>query len=273
MEVADAFSLISRAVDSGRVAHGYLVCGDLRGQCDVLADRVLHKLFPDAEAQISAHSHPDVAYLEPEGKSRTIHVKSMRERIVEPMSTTAFSGGWKVGVVIGADRMEVAAANAFLKTLEEPPPKTLFLLLSDAPDAILPTIVSRAQRIDLPLSEGVLEGDPYAAVADVFGSAVPNGVFEKAQAGRRLAEILTELKGEAEDEDVALVRKAFFKTVLSFVRRWMVEERLPRFQAFRNVEAVEDAYRQSDERSMPDETVLCFMMDRIVFPSTASTGQ
>ena len=152
MEVADAYGLISRAIDAGRTAHGYLVCGDLKGGCDALVAQLLEKLFPDAHAQIAAKSHPDVAYLEPEGKSRTIHAQSMRERIVEPMSTTAFSGGWKVGVIVGADRMEVVAANAFLKTLEEPPPKTLFLLLTDAPDAILPTIVSRTQRIDLPLS-------------------------------------------------------------------------------------------------------------------------
>lgn len=265
MEVADAYTLISRAISSGHAAHGYLVCGDLRGQCDVLTDRVLQLLFPQALAQVKAHSHPDIAYLEPEGKSRTIHVKSMRERIVEPMATTSFSGGWKVGVIIGADRMEVEAANAFLKTLEEPPPQTLFLLLTDAPDAILPTIVSRAQRIDLPLSEGVLEGESYESVARVMEADLGNGIFEKAQAGQRLAEILSEVKGEAEDEDVALVRKAFFKTVMSHVRRWMIEERLPRYQAFRNIEAVEDAYRQS-ERSIPDEAVLCYMMDRMTFP-------
>lgn len=265
MEVADAFGLISRAIDAGRPANGYLVCGDLKGQCDALVDQILRKLFPDALAQIAAKSHPDVAYLEPEGKSRTIHAQSMRERIVEPMSTTAFSGGWKVGVIFGADRMEVVAANAFLKTLEEPPAKTLFLLLTDAPDAILPTIISRTQRIDLPLSEGVLEGEAYDAIAEIFASRVPDGVFEKACVGRRLAEILGELKDAAEDEDVALVRKSFFKTIMSFVRGWMIEDKLPLHRAFRNIEAVEEAYRQSD-RSMNDEVVLCFMMDRIVFP-------
>ena len=266
MDVAEAFDLIAHAIDAGRAAHGYLVCGDLRGQCDVLAGRILAKLFPDARAQIEAKSHPDVAYLEPEGKSRTIHVKSMRERIVEPMSTTAFSGGWKVGVVIGADRMEVEAANAFLKTLEEPTPQTLFLLLTDAPDAILPTIVSRAQRIDLPLSEGLLEGESYDALAEIFTAPIKDGITEKARAGARLAEILGELKGAAEDEDVALVRKAFFKTVMSFVRGWMTAALLPRYQAFRNIEAVEEAYRQC-ERSMNDEAVLSFLADRLVFPS------
>ena len=265
MEVADAYALIARAIDAGRAAHGYLVCGDLKEQCDALVARVLAKLFPDALAQVESRCHPDVAYLEPEGKSRTIHAQSMRARIVEPMSTTAFAGGWKAGVIVGADRLETVAANAFLKTLEEPPPKTLFLLLTDAPDAILPTIISRTQRIDLPLSEGVLDGEPYEAIREIFTSKVPDGVYEKAAVGRRLAEILAELKASAEEADVALVRKAFFKTILSFVRAWMIEERVPRHRAFRNVEAVEEAYRQS-ERAMNDESVLCFMTDRMLFP-------
>ncbi len=265
MDVAEALALISRAIDSGHPAHGYLVCGDLRGCCDAFADRLLRKLFPGAEPMLENRSHPDVATLEPEGKARTIHVASMRERIVEPMSTTAFSGGWKVGVIVSADRMELSAANAFLKLLEEPPARTMFLLLTDAPDSILPTIVSRTQRVDLPLSEGVLDGEAYESVAEIFGATGLDGVFEKAQAGKRLAEILAGLKDEAEDTDVARVRKAFFKTVMSFVRRWMVEDRLPRFRSFANVEAVEEAYRQSD-RSMNDEAVLCFMTDRMTWP-------
>ena len=266
MEVADAYALISRAIDTGHAAHGYLVCGDLRGQCDALTERILRKLFPNELAQVESRCHPDIAWLEPEGKSRTIHVKSMRERIVEPMSATAFSGGWKVGVIVGADRMETEAANSFLKTLEEPPPKTLFLLLTDQPDAMLPTIVSRSQRIDLPLSEGVLEGDAFDAIEEVLSSRGVVGIFEKAQAGKRLAEVLSEVKDESEPEDVALARKAFYKTIMKFVRGWMVEGELPRHQAFKNVAAVEDAFRQS-ERYLTDDAVLVNLADRLVWPA------
>ena len=265
MEVADAYALISRAIDTGHAAHGYLVCGDLRGQCDALTERILRKLFPNELAQVESRCHPDIAWLEPEGKSRTIHVKSMRERIVEPMSATAFSGGWKVGVIVGADRMETEAANSFLKTLEEPPPKTLFLLLTDQPDAMLPTIVSRSQRIDLPLSEGVLEGDAYDAIEEVFTSRGVSGIFEKAQAGKRLAEVLAEVKDESEPEDVAIARKAFYKTIMKFVRGWMVKGELSRQQAFKNVAAVEDAFRQS-ERYLSDDAVLVNLTDRLVWP-------
>ncbi len=256
MEVDEAVSLISRAIDAGRAAHGYLVVGDLKGGCDILLDRILKKLFPDEIAQIDSKSHPDVAYLEPEGAKRIIKVESMRERIVEPMSLAAFSGGWKVGVIVGADRMEAPSANAFLKSLEEPTPKTLYLMLTDQPDAILPTIVSRSQRIDLPLSEGLLDEGDANEVAEAFA----------AKDASALAAKLAELKNGADDADVQLVRKRFFKTLMSFVRKMMIADKLPRHQAFRNIEAVEVAYRQS-ERSMNDEAVLSFMLDRIVFPS------
>ena len=264
MEVADAYSLIAHAIDTGHAAHGYLVCGDLHEQCEALVDRILRKLFPAQLAQIENRSHPDVCYLVPQGKSRTIKVEKtredpgpgMRDGLIEPMSTTAFSGGWKVGVITGVDRLNPQSANAFLKSLEEPTPKTMYLMTTDQPDSILPTIVSRAQRIDLPLSEGVLEGDDYEAVAAAFA----------ARDAAALAEKLRELKDEADDADVALVRKAFFKTVLSFVRKMMLGGKLPAYQAFRNVEAVEAAYRQSSERNIIDDAVLSFLMDRIVFP-------
>jgi DNA polymerase-3 subunit delta' len=253
MEVGAAYSLISHAIDRGRCAHGYLVVGDI-SEGMKLVDMVLAKLYPGAAGQLASRSHPDVAYLESEGKGRIIPVKAMRELIVEPMQSTSFSGGWKVGVIVGADRMRREAANAFLKTLEEPAPKTLFLMLTDSPDSMLPTVVSRSQRVDLPLSEGILEGDDYEEVADAFA----------AKDARRLAEKLSSFKQE-EDEVAQQLRKAFFKTIMSFARKMMVSGRLPAFRAYRNIEAVEDAYRQT-ERSINDEAVVSFMLDRIVLP-------
>lgn len=260
MEVLDAYSLISRAVDAGRPAHGYLIVGDVRGNCLELVQMLLGKLFPDDSEQIASRSHPDVAWLEPQGRSRTIKVArgkdddgpGMRDGIVEPMSVTAFSGGWKVGVISGADRMQPEAANAFLKTLEEPPPKTLFLMLTDRPDAILPTILSRSQRVDLPMPSGMLEGEDYDEVADAFA----------AKDAAALAAKLGALRDEAPGEDAAYVRKAFFKTIMFFARQAMLSGRVPLYRAFRDIEAVEDAYRQS-ERSIGDEAVISFMLDRI----------
>jgi len=255
MELDEAFDLISRAIDTGHAAHGYLIVGDVRGNCAELVRMILEKLFPDAIAQVESGSHPDVVTLEPEGKARQISVDSMRERIVAPMSTTAFSGGWKVGVITGVDRLNAQSANAFLKSLEEPTPQTMYLLCTDQPDSILPTIVSRAQRIDLPLAEGILQGDDYEEVASAFA----------AKDSSALAAKLAAMKEDADDADTALVRKAFYKTLMSFVRQMMLGGKLPAFQAFRNIEAVEEAYRQSD-RGLKDDAILSFLIDRIFFP-------
>ena len=257
MEVSEAFSLISRAIDAGRAAHGYLIVGDLDGNARELERLILRRLFPDETAQVEAGVHPDVVTLEPEGKARIITVDAMRERIVEPMSTTAFSGGWKVGVIRGADRMRSESANAFLKSLEEPTPRTLYLLLTDQPDAILPTIVSRAQRVNLRLPEDTLDGEDLDSVAEAFA----------ARDAGALAQILATLKDGAEDADVARVRKRFYKTLMGFMRRMMIDGRLPRYQAFRNVEAVEEAFRRS-ERSMNDEAVLSYLLDVVQFPQS-----
>ena len=262
MDVAEAHALISNAIDAGRAAHGYLIVGGVKGNAAELAALVLRKLFPDELAQLEAGTHPDVVTLEPEGKARIISVDSMRERIVEPMSATSFSGGWKVGVISGADRLRAESANAFLKSLEEPPPKTMYLLLTDQPDAILPTIVSRTQRIDLPLPPGILEGDDYEEVASLFAAKDAAGLAAK----------LSALKEDAADEDVALVRKTFYRTLMGFVRAALTSSvrAAPHdpppdlYQSFRNVEAVEEAYRRS-EKSLNDDAVLSALLDRIAF--------
>ena len=61
--------------------------------------------------------------------------------------------GWRIVVLYPADALSVVSANALLKALEEPPPQTLFFLTSDAPDRLLPTIVSRCQKFALTLPE------------------------------------------------------------------------------------------------------------------------
>ena len=274
MELDDAYTLIASAIDSGHAANGYLVAGDLF-RCEQLVKRILLKLFPDAVAQVESGCHPDVVRLEPSGRSRTIKVAKtdsdpspgMRDAIVEPMSVTAFSGGWKVGVIVGADRMQPAAANAFLKLLEEPPPKTMFLLTTDSPDMLLPTIVSRTQRVDLRLSAGLLAEADRAEIDEIFSASGIRGTYAKSQAAKTLAEVYEDLKTRTEegDGDLAAMRKSFFKTILSDVRQWMIGERLPEFQVFHDLNAVEEAYRQA-ERSMTIDAVLSFMCDRMFFP-------
>ncbi len=107
--------------------------------------------------QIEAGAHPDLRVLEPgwinpkTGRaSQKIVIDQIRKSTGITNLTTA---GWRVIIIDPADAMNINAANALLKSLEEPPLKTLFLLVSHAPGRLLPTIRSRCRRLELhPLS-------------------------------------------------------------------------------------------------------------------------
>lgn len=97
--------------------------------------------------RIQNDNHPDVFWLRPESKMRLISVDAVRNLIKETQMKP-LEGGWKVAIIVAADRMHQSAANAFLKTLEEPPPQSVIILLSTEPHRLLETIVSRCQKID-----------------------------------------------------------------------------------------------------------------------------
>lgn len=269
MEVAEAIEKFEGAVAAGRGNVGWLVCGNLRGSCDEFAKRALAILFPGCEEQIAAGNHPDILHLAPEGKSRTIKVESMREKIIAPLGKAAYTGGWRAAVIEGADRFQEAAANAFLKTLEEPPPKTLFLLLTDAADAILPTIISRCRRINLPLGEGILSGPAFDSFKKAFSLQTDSGVLERAAAAADLAGLLGHLEERAvkerREEDLPIVRKMFFKTAIHIARRWLETGAMPAYKACRNIVAIETACNRV-EAYIGKDAVLAALMDRLFFP-------
>lgn len=75
------------------------------------------------------------------------HIDRVHENLIQPMSYKPMEGAYKVALITDAQHMNESAANAFLKLLEEPPPKTVFVLMTSRPDQLLPTIVSRCQRL------------------------------------------------------------------------------------------------------------------------------
>lgn len=94
--------------------------------------------------RLSGH-HPDMMAIAPVEQGRMIRIDAVRE-INDFLSQTAQQGGYRLVVLSGADTMTVGAANALLKRLEEPGERTLFILTSDLPSRVLPTILSRCQR-------------------------------------------------------------------------------------------------------------------------------
>jgi len=160
-QALDDFKL---ALQARRPAQAYLVVADVRGEGREFAARALGQHFCEGAdkpcdqcpecRRVRTHTHPDIAWIEPELKSRIVGIERIRD-LGRLIFQTSYSGGWKACVLVSADRLGEGASNAFLKTLEEPPPRCIFFLLTDAPQALLPTIVSRCQRI-------VLAAEPVA---------------------------------------------------------------------------------------------------------------
>lgn len=91
-------------------------------------------------------NHPDLTLVQPVKKSRIIDVEAI-EGINELAMLKPFESKWRVFVIVDADRMGAAAQNHFLKTLEEPPGNAVFVMTTEHPQVLLPTIRSRCQRV------------------------------------------------------------------------------------------------------------------------------
>lgn len=96
---------------------------------------------------VKSGSHPDLLRLTPEEIGKVIKVDQVRE-VIDRLHSTAQQGGYRILIVHPAEEMNIASANAILKTLEEPGDATLIILVVDQLGKVMPTIRSRCQRID-----------------------------------------------------------------------------------------------------------------------------
>ena len=143
--------------------------------------------------------HPDIHKLEPGSKSRRILVEPFHQ-FCEPFFSTSFrAGATKTGIILDADRLHTNAANAFLKTLEEPPDNTLFILVTSNPGLLPVTIVSRCAHF--PVRSAALPDldGPAAEVAAATGEVLSAGPDRRAGAALRLARRLQTLLREARE--------------------------------------------------------------------------
>lgn len=165
-------AVIEQAIARQRLSHSLLLHGDdlgtLIGVAHAIADRLLNT--PESSAHFAVKDHPDYLSLRPKGKMRLIPIGkaenpepgTMREFLPKLYVTSAVAPQ-KVAIVYEADRMNVESANAFLKTLEEPPAHTTLLLLTTRPYALLPTIRSRVLHFRFPSSGVAVNADGWAA--------------------------------------------------------------------------------------------------------------
>jgi len=136
----------------GRLPHALLIRGGEGWGEVALADRLALGMLERTDAITARQmAHPDLKWVAPEGA--VIKVDDIREVATFAVGTRQMAP-CKVIVIESAELMNVSAANALLKTLEEPPPDTYLLLTSARPGRLLPTIVSRCQTVligrDLP---------------------------------------------------------------------------------------------------------------------------
>jgi DNA polymerase-3 subunit delta' len=172
------------ALQSGRLHHAWMLVGPQGAGKATFAYRAARRLLgarpdpaygplgssPDdpVSRQVSARSHPDLMVLErevDEGKPRRNIPVDEARRLPEFFSKSPAASPWRVAIVDAADDLNVNAANAVLKTLEEPPARGVLLLVCHAPGRLLPTIRSRCRRLQFPPWE---EG-PLAAFLEARG--------------------------------------------------------------------------------------------------------
>lgn len=172
---AQGVKLLQRSLERGRLGHAYLFNGvhldELEGLARTLA-KTLNCQQPVRAGgaavdccdecascrKISHEAHADVHWVRPESKSRIVSVDQMRE-LMREIQLKPNEAEFKVAVIVAADRLNQQAANAFLKTLEEPPAKSVLILLSTEPQRLLETILSRCLRLNFG-GEGRARFDP-----------------------------------------------------------------------------------------------------------------
>lgn len=212
--------LLQRSLARGRLGHAYLFTGDQLAALEDLARtlaKTLNCLRPVQTGgvatdccdaclsckKIAGENHADIHWARPESKSRVITIDQTRELMREIQLKPAESP-FKVAVIVGADRLNPQAANAFLKTLEEPPPKSVLILLSTEPSRILETILSRCLRLNFSAETARVLEPEHAVWLQQFSAAA--AAEQKSLFGRyRLLDSLLQRLGAIKAQTEALL--------------------------------------------------------------------
>ncbi|MCI9428050.1 MAG: DNA polymerase III subunit delta' [Eubacterium sp.] len=152
------------AISMDKVSHAYILNGEDKSGKLMLAEAFAAALQCEEKGmepcgncrsckQAAGRNQPDILYVSHE-KPNTISVDDVRKQINDDIALKPYSSKFKIYIVDEAEKMNVQAQNALLKTMEEPPSYAVILLLTVNADSFLPTILSRCVRLDLkPVSD------------------------------------------------------------------------------------------------------------------------
>ena len=171
-----AYQILERSVAQGRLSHAILLHGENLKTLSQVAESIAGQLLQSE----TPFEHPDCFICRPRGKARLITIGQEKEkvdgqfpkgtvrRLVIDMAKSANQGGHKVGILHEADCITNQATNAFLKTLEEPPPQSTLFLLTTRPYELLDTIRSRCFNFRVPCAGETIAHPDWKQWADDY---------------------------------------------------------------------------------------------------------
>src|SRR5687767_7874996 len=184
----DSVRLLQRSLERGRLGHAYLFNGLELAALERVARTLAKALVCEQPPKVSAtglpmdccdrclscrkvddENHPDVLWIRPESKLRVITIDQMRG-VMQTIHLKPTQAPFKVGIIVSAERLNVQAANAFLKTLEEPPADSILILLTTEPQRMLETIISRCLRLNFSVGSAVQHSPDFVAWLEQFGN-------------------------------------------------------------------------------------------------------
>jgi DNA polymerase III subunit delta' len=197
-----AIGFLRRAHEQKRLAHAYLISGPVGSGKREVAAQLANAVNGTQTADVFSSKAREIFVAEPESKSRRILIEQIRE-LEHGLQMRGSEGRRKVAIIAEADRLQPQAANAFLKTLEEPPANSLLLLLSALPEALPDTIVSRCISIPLASNGGEVEMPERGELVDLLRSTAQEkswGVAVAYRVTRGVQSLLGQIKEQIKNQ-------------------------------------------------------------------------
>ncbi len=258
---------LQNALKTGKVSHAYMIEGERHSGKMMLAEAFAASLLCEKKGiepcgqcrschQASTHNNPDIRYIIHE-KPNLISVLEIRDQLNQDVYIKPYAGTHKVYIIDEAEKMNEAAQNALLKTIEEPPDYVVIILLSANRESFLDTIRSRCVILPMrPVKDEVIRKHLILKMGLPDYSADISAAFAQGNVGK--AEII------AADEDFNELRS----DVVSFINRVRT---VPSYEMMEEVENIEKKYKTRAEEYL--DLLVIWFRDVLLYKSVGAEGK